>query len=64
MKVIRVPDRGLTKQPGYYYIEPVLEQLEYWGTNTDNDRMLIAAHVIRELLKIIEAGDEARGQGR
>lgn len=51
-----MPDRGLAKERGHYYIAPVLEQLHYWGTNEGDDRKLVAAHVIRKLIKIIERG--------
>lgn len=49
LKVVRVKGAGLSEVPVYYYIEPILEQLNYWGLNTDSRLMLTAAHVIKEL---------------
>lgn len=51
-----VPDMGKrfnqAKEPGgVYYVAPVVEQLEYWGTAEDSYRQLMAAHVIRQLAK-------------
>ena len=52
-------NRSIDRVPGikdgqYLYLDAVLEQLHYWGVNTDNHRELVAEHVIKELLKIIE----------
>ena len=44
----------MAKVRGYYYIDEVIEQLEYWGVNGKDDLKLVAAHVIKELRKIAE----------
>lgn len=42
------------KDGQYFYLDAVIEQLHYWGVNTDDHRLLMAEHVIKELRKMAD----------
>ena len=58
MKGLMVPDRGVMwdghKPTGFYSVDAVIEQSYYWGVNTGDDRLVLASHVMKELVKMLE----------